>query len=561
MNQESGAAPGLTRPADRASDGGSSGLLTDYRLQQRDYLLRIARAMTARLDLQDLLEIVLRSAVTMTNGQAGAIAMRRPDGTHGIVASFHLDERLSVQLESVLDEVTAGGVHPSDAAAREPEPDADDPGTGLARWLPDSPPGEGRHLLTLPLAMSGEPIGRILILRSEGAAVFTPLDSRLLGAFADQAAVAIQNAYLHEQLRARERQLAAIVEHNPGGILLADADGTIVAHNPSASALAGQDRGHLQGRRLAEAVPLVDERGRELAVSLPDGDATEVATRGFVRLPGGGRGAYVQVAVTVLRTEDGVPYAYVADVADLTAYKEAEDTKTAFLAGLSHELKTPLALIRGYAETLRLDEARSDPGLFDEAVAVILEESAHLTVTVERLLQAARMQSGAVTLDLDVLDVTALAERLVAEFRTAHPDREWRLRVEENVPLITADRMRLREALQNLLANAVKYADPGAPVDVSVEPWHEGVRVAVRDRGIGIAPADAERVFERFVRVSDRADGTGLGLFMARAIVEAHGGTINLDSAPGAGSTFAIELPETANAPQTATEVGYRGGD
>ena len=143
------------------------------------------------------------------------------------------------------------------------------------------------------------------------------------------------------------------------------------------------------------------------------------------------------------------------------------------------------------------------------------------------------------------MDVGALLERLVAQFTVAHPDRDWRLATAPDLPTAVADPARLREVFQNLLTNAKKYSEPGTTVQVRAVPEPGAIRVSVTDQGHGIAAADQARVFERFVRATDRAEGAGLGLFMSRSIVEAHGGTIRLTSAPGQGSTFTVTLPVT----------------
>ncbi len=545
----------------------------DYRLQQRDYLLRIARAMTARLDLKAVLSLVIESAVEMTHGQSGAIAMRQPDGRRQVVASFGLVPQHALDLAGTpprlagLLAAPAAAANDRPAGAR-PAPLAtarDKPAASAAPNLPalgstltdadlgmirrDAPTvlaladDEGRgQVLALPLEVAGEDVGLILVFRSAGAAVFTPLDTELLDDFADQAAVAIHNARLHERLVARERELAAIVHYDPSGVLLLDGHGHVRDCNPALRRLTGAGGAVLVNRSLAEVLPLVDDGGRPLALPLPAGEAP-TALQGWLRQADGGRGAYVQVTVVAVRTPSGVADGYVADVVDLSAYRASEDAKNVFLAGLSHELKTPLALIRGYAETLRMPAARSDPALFDDAVDVILDETNHLTAMVEQLLTAARFQSGAVGLRFDEVDLAGLLRRLVGEFAHTQPERDWSLRLPDDLPPVVADPARLREVFQNLLANAAKYSEPGTPVMVTGSLGEGEVVVTVADHGMGIAPEDQGRIFERFVRATDRAEGAGLGLYMCRVIVEAHGGRVTVASAPGVGSAFTVHLP------------------
>lgn len=545
-------------------------LLTDYRLRQRDYLLRIARAMSAQRDLREVLTLVIRSAVAMTNGQAGAILLRRPAGGHDLVASYRLEERLEHFLEPLLgpdakgrsdSQGNAGGQGHHDRAGvddldvlRRDSPLTSETGETADQGTELAAPSDRLHVLRLPLRTPHEELGAIVVLRSEGAAVFTPLDTDLLRAFADQAAVAIENAFLHERLAARERQLAEVIERTPGGILLADATGRITSANPAACAIAGCSSDELVGRNLSEALALVDEAGARVRVELPTGSAT-TSTRGFLRRADGDRGAFVQIDVRALTGAGDEIETFVVDLSDLSTFKAAEDAKSAFLAGLSHELKTPLALIQGYAETLKVEEVRQDVALCDEALDVILDETGHLDQMVEQLLLAARVQAGMLTLDLDVVDVAGLVRRLVSEFGHAYPERTWLLELDDDLPPITADPVRLREVLQNLLSNACRYSDADSPVTVRAITSDGGVRIEVSDTGIGIPPEDQERIFERFVRLSNRGEGTGLGLYMSRAIVEAHGGTITVESTPGEGSTFSVTLPAEPPGRQAVSEA------
>ncbi len=547
----------------------------DPALRQRDYLLRVAQALNADLDLPAVLARVIRTAVTMTAGQAGAIALRQPDAEMRVVASFQLEPRFEHFLSPLLDPDTPaaadpkaerGGVPRTGDRLREPmspepsgrTPARTPPGAAapLARVIPAPPagiaihaiqdsPDSTRQILTLPLQIGDAAFGRIFVFRSEGAAAFTPLDGDLLKTFADQAAIAIQNAETHMRLRARERRLAALVEHSPAGSLLLDAAGRVVSFNPAALGLSGRGEAELAGAAALDLLVLEDERGQVLVLDLPGAADAPVTVQGYLRRADGSPPPYVQLTLTPLPAPRGDRTGFVVDIVDLGGFKAAEDAGRSFLAGLSHELKTPLALIRGFAETLRLPQVRADEQLADEALDVILDETGHLTDMVDRLLLAARLQAGALTLDRHVLDVASELGRVVATFERAYPDRDWSFTVADGLPTITADPVRLREVAENLLANAVKYSDAGTPIRVDASPAEAGaaIRIRVRDQGIGIPPEDQPRVFDRFVRATERGEGTGLGLYMSRAIVEAHGGQLAVESASGQGSTFTVTLP------------------
>jgi PAS domain S-box-containing protein len=553
-------------------------------LRQRDYLLRIAQAISSQLDLREVLTRVIRAAVAMTGGHAGAIALRQPGGEMRIAASFKLDARIIDHISDLLEPFD-GKAEPDGDAETDPkrrpaskpdfnweadgiasgegaitrsstEPSAPDvarASDALARseaYIPagitvhalEDGPEDAQQMLTLPLELAEEVIGRIFVFRSEGAAAFTPLDHELLQTFADQAAVAIQNAEAHMRLSARERRLSSIVEHSPAGVLLLGPGGQVVAHNRSVAALLGREGEDLAGLRSEDMLLLEDELGRGIDLALPDTSEPRSALGALVQ-EDGRAGAWVQITITPLPDlhERG---GFVVDVVDLSGYREAESAKQAFLAGLSHELKTPLALIRGYAETLRYPQVRQDDALYEESIQVILDETEHLTHMVEQLLSAARLESNALTLDLHVVNLAADLDRLVAQFKVTHPNRDWSSQIDPEAPPILADPLRLREVAQNLLSNAVKYSDEGDRITVGAEADPDGgMRFWVEDQGIGIAEADRPRIFQRFFRAAERGEGSGLGLYMAGAIVEAHGGSIEVESHEGLGSRFTVRLP------------------
>jgi len=547
----------------------------DLPLRQRDYLLRIARAMSAELDPRVVLALVIRSAVAMTAGQAGAITMRRTaDGPFEVVAGHRLTGELRRALER-LDASPPGPVDPAMSAAdRAPGSGPDDPDARPAAAIVSlparvrEPAGDGdpttpeapTHVLTLPLRRGETTIGRIVVFRGEGAAVFTPLDEDLLAAFADQAAVAIQNAMLHQRLATRERQLARVLGHAASGLMVLDHGGLVLHANAAAARLVGRSPVELARADAREVLALETDTGVPLPLPLPDRpDATTSARGRLSRRTGGAPGPWVQVALTAIGhgaedeagEADGAVEGYVADIADLTAWREAEHAKSAFLGGLSHELKTPLALIRGYAETLAGADPTADAGFVAEATGIIVEEAERLTRLVDALLEAARLEGGGLRLDVADVALGPLLERLVEGFRAAHPGRAWRLDADEGLPPIAGDAERLRDAFAELLANADKYAAPGEAVTIGARAVDGGdaVEVRVADRGPGIAARDLPHLFERFYRSADHAErrrGAGLGLHLVRAVVEAHGGTIAVASTPGAGSAFTVRLPRRA---------------
>ncbi|HKB16336.1 MAG TPA: ATP-binding protein, partial [Planctomycetota bacterium] len=226
-----------------------------------------------------------------------------------------------------------------------------------------------------------------------------------------------------------------------------------------------------------------------------------------------------------------------------------------FTADASHELRTPLTAIRTVGE-VGLREPR-DPGTYREVIGSMLEEVDRMTRLVDGLLTLARADAGGVRLSLAPADLVELAREVVGQLGVLAEERRQALGVEAAGPVdATVDRPVLRQALINLVDNAIKYSPPGARIRVRVERGAEGPAVVVIDEGPGIPPEHHDRVFDRFYRVdtarSRELGGSGLGLSIARWAVEAHGGRIELESEEGRGSAFRIVLPARSLAPSKA---------
>jgi signal transduction histidine kinase len=241
---------------------------------------------------------------------------------------------------------------------------------------------------------------------------------------------------------------------------------------------------------------------------------------------------------------------------------EADRLKDEFVALISHDLRTPLTSIVGYTE-LALDE-ESEPPLDEERksyLQVVARSSERLLRLVDDLLFVARLQAGkGLQLERTELDLCAVAVQAVAEAQPRAATKGLTLSCIADGPVVVeADKGRLFQLLENLISNAIKFTPPEGRVDVRVEGMEDGGVLEVSDTGIGVSPRDAERLFDRFFRassaVSAQIPGTGLGLFIARAIAEAHGGHISAMSDVGQGTTFRIELPAHA-APRTADDDG-----
>jgi signal transduction histidine kinase len=222
--------------------------------------------------------------------------------------------------------------------------------------------------------------------------------------------------------------------------------------------------------------------------------------------------------------------------------------KSDFVANVSHELKTPLALIRLFAETLELGRAASEEKK-QQYYRVINKESHRLTQLINNILDFSRIEAGRRDYHLAPAELRRVVEDVIEAYRFPIEQQGFELEVElaDGLPELEVDEEALGQALINLINNAIKYSRDEKHIGISLRRDGERIRLEVRDRGIGIAKSEQKKIFEKFYRAEDSlvhtTKGSGLGLPLVRHIVEAHGGEIEVTSAPGKGSTFALLLP------------------
>jgi signal transduction histidine kinase len=331
----------------------------------------------------------------------------------------------------------------------------------------------------------------------------------------------------HEELAAQAQQREAILENLADAVLAANAAGEIILANPAASAL-------------LRAAPEPLRRAIQHTLACEEPHGTEVALRDQV----------VELLTTPLRDEEGRISGAVAVGHDVTAYRQLDRLRTNFVSDVSHELRTPLTAIKGFIETLQ-DGAADDPEARDRFLQTIAAETERLTRLTNDLLLLTRADAGRLELRLVPTDLFAAASRAVAQLDRQARERRVTITIEpaDTPSVVRADEDRIHQVLVNLLDNGIKFTPAKGQVSISFGQADEQVSCTIADTGPGIPAGEIPHVFERFYR-GDRArarvageNGSGLGLAIARAIVEAHGGRIWVESEPGQGARFTFALP------------------
>jgi PAS domain S-box-containing protein len=519
-------------------------LLPDYRVRQRDYLLDISRAISAQLDLIEVLRMVLQAATSMLSGEVGIIALRERE--HFVVrAVIGVSVDQAEIFEPLMEDIPAQHADELDMAL-------------FHSWMRKVARALNlnlRQVVSLPMSVADDMLGILFIFRSYAGAP-TQNDYRLLQSFADQAAIAVHNARMYEFVNQERQRLVAILDHSADGVMILDAQLRVERWNRALSRMTGWSAEQAAGR---EHDVLIRWKGREMGPELSqamadgwprvsDGDAapsTIYVEGDLERLDG--TSISVGITYAALLRPNGELQNVIANVRDITHFREAERLKSTFVSVVSHELKTPVALIKGYADALSREDADWDKATIQNGLNVIEEEADRLTELIENLLAASKLQAEGMHLNIDDVNLPRLAQQAIDRFQTQTTVHSLRTEFPPDFPIIDGDVTRLRQVLDNLLSNAIKYSPQGGEIVIRGSYGDKWVQVAVSDPGIGLPPDQLERVFERFYRVNNRqtqkTQGTGLGLYLAHAVVTAHGGKIWASNNPNGGATFTFVLP------------------
>jgi signal transduction histidine kinase len=343
--------------------------------------------------------------------------------------------------------------------------------------------------------------------------------------------------------RQQRDQAARVLLHLGEGVLLVDDDGVVRLWNQTAERITGLSADAVVGRAAADA--LADWPSIERQVGVGGGApatpiAVEIGPRQF------------WLSISAVSYHEGTVYAF----RDLTEERRLEQMRSDFVATVSHELRTPLAAIHGAAMTLTSRGSKLEPGLRERLFEIVADQSERLSELVEQILLAAQLDSGGLRFVVQSFDAAELARAVIDSIQLRFPAG---VSVELAGPqsvLAVGDPGKTRRILSNLIDNAVKYSPDGGRIGVRLTRWQDRMRFTVSDQGLGIPPAEQERIFEKFYRLdaamSRGVGGSGLGLYICRELAEGMNGRIWVSSTPDRGSDFCLELPAAESQAATA---------
>ncbi len=358
---------------------------------------------------------------------------------------------------------------------------------------------------------------------------------------------ALHTFMAEEALQESEKRYRDLYEQAPDAYFSVGADGYIKRANLRATELLGYSRDELMGK------PVFD-----LYADTPGGKATaegvfkrfisgeEIRDQELEAKRADGSSVWVSLSVRPMRDKEGRVVASRSIMVDITEQKKLDQLKDDFIGLVSHELRSPMTVITGAINTALTEAERLSPEETHQLLKDAAAESESLSNLLANLLELSRVQAQRLVLYSEAINVKKIIQEAVDKIKRQYSTHTFVINLPRRLPPLQADPLRLERILYNLLENAVKYSPIGGEVRVSAKPQGEQLVIGVSDQGIGISPADQEKLFASFQRLEKRPSGVrgvGLGLMVCRRLVEAHGGHIWVESKPGHGSSFFFTMP------------------
>ena len=518
----------------------------------------------ATLDLDTVLGEVVESACALTGARYGVVVPVDEGGTpQDPVFSGLTPEEEREQL------ARPGNARLFERLGTLPGPlrAADFPGYVRALDI-DSDWTISRTFQGMPMRHRGMDAGSLLLAEKADGEAFTDEDEEVLTLFAPQAASAIANARTHRRERHARTDLESLIETSPVGVVVFDAkSGRAVSFNREMRRIVASLR--MPGRPLEQLLEMVSFRradGREFPIAQHLGSGETVRGEEVVLSVPDGRSVRTLINAAPIRAEGDAVGSVVVTVQDLAPLDEIERLRTEFLGLVGHELRAPLAAIKGSATTLIEESVALDPAEMREFHRIIVEQANHMRGLIGDLLDAGRIESGTLSVMPEPSEVADLVERARSTFLGRGGRHGIVIDLPAGLPRTMADRRRIVQVLNNLFANAARHAPEPSSIRVSAVREDAHVAVSVADEGRRIAPERVAQLFNKHAGAGERARAAhGLGLAICKGLVEAHGGRIQAESAAvGRGTTVTFTLPiaresgaeADAGPPPAAEETG-----
>ena len=386
-----------------------------------------------------------------------------------------------------------------------------------------------RAYLGVPLAGREGALHGVLSVYAREPRAWREEETQALVSLAANASVALSNAELYQHVAVEREQSVAILANIADGIVAVDREGHVVLWNRAAEEITG--------------VPAAEAIGRTpLQVLQRDLESESGGTNRQIAITNGDREIWLSLSETVMRDPTGTVAGRIFAFRDISSEHVVEQMKSDFVSTVSVELRAPLTTIYGFAQTLLREDVTFGDSERRTFMEFISRESERLTSIVDALLNVARLDTGDLSVSLVPTDIASVVADVVSAAGASANGHRLVADVGPEPLAAQADPEKLRQVLDQLVSNAVKYSPGGGTVSVSAQRRRDVVEVAVTDEGVGIPAAERERIFAKFYKAGG-GQGTGLGLFIAQGLVREMGGKIWVDSEEGRGSRFAFELP------------------
>ena len=519
------------------------------RLSQLNETLRGRTAGQHSISIRELLLQLVLQACEITGARYGAVGVLKEDRT-SLKDFIHVgvpDETVKAVGHLPEGKGLLGAVIHDASTIRVPDIAADPRSVGFP---PGHPPM--KSFLGVPLRIGNEVFGNFYVSDKQGGIAFTEEDARHLERFSAQAALTL--AYVRQAEEEERRLFEIVVQYAPHGIVYFPADprgealGNPAALRTLGLITRGNDPKRTYDLKHPDGSPLKDEE-------LPSTRALRMeAVINFEVIIDRRRGGPVPglVSAAPVRSESGAVLGAVVIFQDITALKQLQHLSRDFLALVAHDLRTPLQSVLLQVEALIRRSEGEAAHVPMTTLQAIRRNGLQIDRLVRDLLDAARVDAHGITLDLATVRLPDLATSIVSQIEGVLGSHSVSVEVSGTPPPVAADPQRVEQIVTNLLENASKYSTEGSPIRILIASTDGGATIAVQDEGPGISPEELPRLFDRYFQ-TQRARGTrrglGLGLFIAKGLVEAHGGRISVESIPNVGSTFRVWLPSPAQAP------------